>query len=152
MHFTKSCIYGLRASILLSKRGGQNSYITIRELSEELNISFHFLTKILQELSKSEILESYKGPNGGVRLAKAPGKISFLEIVTSIDKNYTINNCPLGLCDCGDLAPCPLHQDWMKLKSKLENMLSEISLEDLTARSNIESDVKTNPNPFYQIT
>lgn len=137
MHLSKSSIYGLRASILLTKIGSGNSYVTIRELSEELNISFHFLTKILQELSKSNILESYKGPNGGVRLAKAPGKITLKEIITAIDGNYIINDCPLGLKNCGDLAPCPLQLEWLALKGKLEKMMTEVTLEDLTVRSQI---------------
>lgn len=137
MHLTKSSIYGLRASILLTKRGGNNSYITIRELSEELNISFHFLTKILQELSKSEILESFKGPNGGIRLAKPPNKITLKDIVTSIDVKYNILDCPLGMPGCGELSPCPLQQDWQNFKIKMEKMMAEVTLEDLSARSHI---------------
>lgn len=135
MHLSKSSIYGLRASILLTKMGGNNSYVTIRELSEELNISFHFLTKILQELSKSEILESFKGPNGGVRLARTPDKITFIEIVTAIESNYIINKCPLGLNNCSDIAPCPLNPEWLVLKEKLGKMMTELTLEDLSARS-----------------
>lgn len=137
MQLTKSSIYGLRASILLTKRGGNNSYVTIRELSEELNISFHFLTKILQELSKSEILESFKGPNGGVRLAKPPNKITLKDIVTSIDVKYNILDCPFGLSGCVEISPCPLQQDWQNFKIKMEKMMSEVTLEDLSVRSHI---------------
>ncbi len=144
MQLSKSSIYGLRASILLTKRGRGNSYITIRELSEELNISFHFLTKILQELSKSEILESFKGPNGGVRLAKPPHKITFNDIVTSIDYKYHLHDCPLGLDGCSDLSPCPLQKDWMDLRSKLTKMMTEVTLEELTARSHINSNENKN--------
>lgn len=146
MQLSKSSIYGLRASILLTKRGRGNNYITIRELSEELNISFHFLTKILQELSKSEILESFKGPNGGVRLAKPPNKITFNDIVTSIDFKYQLHDCPLGLQGCEDLAPCPLHKDWLELRSKMSKMMSEITLEELTSRSHIYSNIEHHQN------
>lgn len=150
MHFSKSSIYGLRATILLTKIGGNNSYVTIRELSEELNISFHFLTKILQELSKSEILESLKGPNGGVRLAKPPNKISLKDIVTSIDVKYNILNCPLGLPGCGELSLCPLQQDWQNFKFKMEKMMSEVTLEDLSARSQINDNVVNHRTNYQQ--
>lgn len=110
-------------------------YTTIGELSEELNISFHFLTKVLQELTKSEILVSFKGPNGGVKLAKPPNKISFKEIVISIDGKYIIHDCPLGLSECGELAPCPLHEQWLDLKRNLEVMMTKATLNDLLARS-----------------
>lgn len=149
MQLTKSSIYGLRASILLTQKGVGNNYITIRELSEELNISFHFLTKILQQLSKSEILESFKGPNGGVRLAKPPNKITLKDIVTSIDIKYRILNCPLGMPGCGELSPCPLQQEWQNFKFKIEKMMTEVTLEDLSARSHIISTF-SNQKTHYQ--
>ncbi len=146
MHLSKSSIYGLRASILLTKMGGDKNYVTIRELSDELNIPFHFLTKILQELSKAEILESLRGPNGGVRLAKPPNRITLKDIVTSIDVKYDILNCPLGLPGCGEHSLCPLQQDWQNFKLKVERMISEVTLEDLSARS------KNNDNDMYHRT
>jgi len=134
MILSKSSIYGLRASILLAKKS-RMGYTTIRELSEELNISFHFLTKVLQELTKSEILVSFKGPNGGVKLAKPPNKITFKEIVISIDGNYIIHDCPLGLSECDELDPCPLHGQWLDLKQNLEVMITKTTLEDILSRS-----------------
>ncbi|MEX0945210.1 MAG: Rrf2 family transcriptional regulator [Balneolaceae bacterium] len=134
MILSKSSIYGLRASILLAKKN-RMGFTTIRELSEELNISFHFLTKVLQELTKSEIMVSFKGPNGGVKLAKPPNKITFKEIVNSIDGNYIIHDCPLGLSECGELDPCPLHDQWMDLKWNLEVMMAKTTLDDILARS-----------------
>ncbi|MFU8811484.1 MAG: RrF2 family transcriptional regulator, partial [Balneolaceae bacterium] len=62
---SKSCTYGLRAAVLLATKE-KEVYVTIKELSDELDISFFFLTKVLQQLTKAELLESYKGPNGGV--------------------------------------------------------------------------------------
>lgn len=50
MLLSKSCIYGLRATLFLSARE-QDGFIPIREMSEKLEISFHFLTKILQQLT-----------------------------------------------------------------------------------------------------
>lgn len=108
MILTKSCIYALRSSVYLAKQH-EDFYVTIKELSDELGISFHFLTKVLQQLTKQEILKSYQGPNGGVKLAKDACEITFLEIVQSVDGSHVISECALGLPGCGELAPCPLH-------------------------------------------
>jgi len=130
MLLSKTCMYGLRASVLLASKS-QDEYTTIRELSEELDMSFHFLTKVLQKLTKSELLESYKGPNGGVKLARNAAAITFMDIVISIDGNSIVHECALGLPGCGVLTPCPLHSQWAGMKENILNMMNTISLAEL---------------------
>lgn len=130
MLLSKTCIYGLRASVLLASKK-QGEFVTIRELSEELDISFHFLTKVLQRMTKVELLESYKGPNGGVKLARPSSDITFMDVVLSIDGNSIIDECALGLPGCGVLKPCPLHDQWSVLKDNLIGMMEAINLKEL---------------------
>lgn len=133
MLLSKSCIYGLRASVLLASKNQEN-YVNIRELSDELNISFHFLTKVLQQLTQSKILESYKGPNGGIKLAKEAENITFMDIVSAIDSHHSLTECLLGLPGCGELKPCPMHYQWSRLKSELLEMMNHATLQDLANR------------------
>lgn len=137
MLLSNTCIYGLRASVLLASKKRED-FVTIRELSDELQISFHFLTKVLQQLTKSELLESYKGPNGGVKLARPAGKISFMDVVISIDGEYIVTECALGLPGCGVLKPCPLHDQWSVLKENILTMMSEITLEEMASNRDIQ--------------
>ena len=144
MLLTKSCIYALRSSVYLAKQD-DDSYTTIKELSDELGISFHFLTKVLQQLTKQKILKSYQGPNGGVKLAKDASNITFLDIVHSIDGGHLITECALGLPGCGELDPCPLHEHWSGLKTSLKEMMGTVSVAELAARNNdqlLTTDIK----------
>lgn len=133
MLLSKSCMYGLRASVLLASKP-ENEFITIRELSDELDISFFFLTKVLQQMTKAELLESYKGPNGGVKLAKPASTISFMDVVIAIDGGTSLNECALGLPGCGVLRPCPMHEQWSKLKESMINMMEDATLAQLSLR------------------
>ncbi|MCB0549642.1 MAG: Rrf2 family transcriptional regulator, partial [Phaeodactylibacter sp.] len=65
---SKGCVYGLRALLYIVSEKPREEYVNIREISEELDISFHFLTKTFQSLTQKGILRSYRGPNGGVTL------------------------------------------------------------------------------------
>ncbi len=130
MLISKSCVYGLRASLFLaSKKNGE--YISIRDMSEKLGISFHFLTKILQQLTAYGLMESYKGPKGGVRLSKPAGDIKFIEIVVAIDGDDLLNECVLNLPGCGSDTPCPLHDSWLKTRESIRAMFENTSLEYL---------------------
>ena len=130
MSLSHSCIYGIRATVLLAGRQ-EEGFITIAELSNELGISFHFLTKVLQHLTHSQILESYKGPNGGVKLARNAADITILEIINSLDKNFTIPECALGLPIFQNTKTCPIHNDWSELKNKIETMIETITIHEL---------------------
>lgn len=134
MPLSKSCIYGLRASVFLASKKS-NGYVNIREISNELKISFHFLTKVLQQLTHAQILASYKGPNGGIKLARAADKITFMDIVIAIDTEYAFAECILGLPGCGELKPCPLHNQWSRLKEDLLDLMENSTLNDLAVRN-----------------
>ena len=127
-------MYGLRASVQLAEKSG-NVYITIRELSEKLDISFFFLTKVLQRLTEAEILESYRGPNGGVRLLRPADEITFLDVVIAIDGSCSFNQCVLGLPGCGVMKPCPLHDQWSTLKENIMNMMQNVTIAELARRN-----------------
>jgi Rrf2 family transcriptional regulator, iron-sulfur cluster assembly transcription factor len=133
MLLSKSCVYGLRASLYLAARD-DNEYVPIREMSDKLEISFHFLTKILQQLTGEGMLESYKGPNGGVRLTRSGEDISLMEVVMAIDGDYMLTECALGLPGCGVMKPCPIHEKWAETRDGIRNMLESTTLTELTKK------------------
>jgi len=134
MSVSHSCIYGLQASLLLARKQNEG-FITIRELSDELGISFHFLTKVLQRLTHSQILESYKGPNGGIKLAKRADKICIRDIIECFEEDFELPECALGLPVLHQHGMCPYHNEWQHLKTKIETMISTVTLEDLVGNS-----------------
>ena len=130
MLLSKSCKYGLRASVLLAALE-HDSYVSIRDLSSELDISFHFLTKIFQKLNAAGLLDSKKGVNGGVKLSIPANRITFMDIVVAIDGTCSMNACILGLPGCGEKRPCPMHDQWSAIKSGLLNMMHKVTISDL---------------------
>lgn len=133
MLFSKACTYAIRASVLAAAKDpdGQRAFIPIRELAEEVDVSFHFLTKILRKLTEANIMESFRGPNGGVGLIRPAREISVMDIVAAIDGLGLFEGCALGLPQCSDESPCPLHDAWRKRREDLRNMLSRTTLADL---------------------
>lgn len=133
MLLSKSCVYGLRASLFLASHRDQD-YVSIREMSDKLNISFHFLTKILQQLSAAGLMESYKGPNGGIRLTKSGSQVNLFEIIAAIDGVEVFTECALGLPGCGTAKPCPLHDKWAEARDGIRVMLEETDLVELAKK------------------
>ncbi|MDR9417882.1 RrF2 family transcriptional regulator [Gracilimonas sp.] len=130
MLLSKSCVYGLRASLYLASKR-DSDYYSLKEMSEELDISFHFLTKILQQLTADGLMESYKGPNGGVRLSEKGKKSTLLDMVIAIDGPGLFTQCALGLPGCGSQEACPLHDSWIDTRQSIENMLKRTTLKEI---------------------
>ncbi|MEX0929565.1 MAG: Rrf2 family transcriptional regulator [Balneolales bacterium] len=131
MVLSKACTYGILASLYVARETHQeNEFVSIRQMSDELNISFHFLTKILQKLTKSNILISLKGPKGGVALSRPPKLITMLDIVIAIDGPDLFSECLLGLPGCGSQKPCPVHEQWTAAREDLRIMFQGKTLAD----------------------
>lgn len=108
-----------------------NGYVSIGSISEELDISFPFLTKIFQKLNEADLLTSQRGPKGGVALNKPASEISLYDIVVAIDGDDLFNECVLGLPGCGEAKPCPVHEHWTEERNRIENIFQQSTLAEL---------------------
>lgn len=121
--FSRQCEYALQAVLYIAEKG-TGGYIDIKEISQKLDIPHHFLAKILQSLSKSGLLKSQKGPSGGFALGTDPANITLYQIVEAIDGDEFMTQCVLGLPVCGGENPCPVHEQWGKLRDEIYAMLA----------------------------
>ena len=135
MVLSKACTYGVLASLYVAREANRSrDYVSIGRMSKELNISFHFLTKILQQLTSAGILTSMKGPKGGVALKRDPKEISLVDVVVAIDGMGLFTDCLLGLPGCGEDKPCPVHDDWAGIRSDLFHTFRGKSLAETAKR------------------
>ncbi len=139
MLFSQSCKYAIRALVHLSLRADSPSLS--REIASEIQVPEHFLAKILQNLVRHQLLDSFKGRGGGFQLARAPERISLGAIVLAVDGNGLTENCLLGLPHCSADSPCPMHDWWSLQRRELKEMLEGQSLADL-ARDDIQENFK----------
>lgn len=130
MILSQSCEYAIRAVLYIAGKG-QGNYVSIGEISKSLDISFHFLTKILQKLTRNRLLISSRGPKGGIKIAGNLDEISILDIVTCVDGMKLFRECVLGLPDCNSAHPCPLHDNWVRHRQELAQEFRDLTVGDL---------------------
>ena len=129
---SKAGEYGLRALLyMVSGSEQQEEYVSIRDMSEKLDISFHFLTKILQNLTQKGLLRSYRGPNGGVAFLVPPEEIYLTDLIKALEGDDFLDKCLLGLPGCGAEKPCPMHDFWKEVKEKLKTEFEHTTLAEL---------------------
>lgn len=127
--FSKKCEIGLQAVLFLSTQK-LGELFNAQTISQKVKLPKEFVSKVLQLLTKSGIVGSRKGKNGGFFLAKPPKQIRLIEIVKAIDGDSVFQNCVLGFPGCSDNNPCPVHTTWGKIRDEAQRMLLEETLCD----------------------
>lgn len=129
--FSRSCEYGIQATLYIAQHSTNHNNIRLKQIAEAQSIPIHFLSKVLQILVKNKILRSTKGLNGGFSLNKNASEINLLEIINAIDGMDIFNTCVLGLNDCSENKPCPIHNQYKFIKEGFLRVLTNKSLESL---------------------
>ena len=127
---SKSCTYGLQAVLFLAGRG-EEGYVPIRTISDQLGLSHPFLAKVLQALTREDLLRSQRGANGGVTLARPANDITLAEVVTVLDGARLFETCILGFTVCSGEKPCLLHQRWGPIREQIQTLFTETSVRDM---------------------
>ncbi len=131
MLYSKSAEYAIQAMLYLAEREDK-SLVMVGSIASAYNIPRHFLAKLVQTLNRSKLIESFRGRNGGIRLARPAEKITVLQIVNAIEgPPPEEETCVIGLDVCSDEVVCPLHNQWQHIRSLVRDTLSNQTLANL---------------------
>lgn len=128
---TKTSEYALRSLMYLALKASETHKVGIKEVAQELELPMHFIGKILQDLVRKGIIASVKGPHGGFYLDRPADSISIMEVVRVIDGTEAFKRCGLGMKQCSDSHPCPLHDEFKKYRDGLAQVFRQRSIQDL---------------------
>ena len=123
--------YGLRALLYMASNRSDTVYFNIRVMAAELDISFHFLTKILQGLTQKGLLQSYRGPAGGIGFRIPPEEITLDTVIRALEGDDFFETCLLGLPGCGEQKPCPVHAFWAGLRANMQAEFQSTTLAEM---------------------
>lgn len=131
--FSKACEYGIRATIYIASQSLENKRSSLKDIAAEIASPVAFTAKILQQLSRSEIVSSTLGASGGFEISKAGmKKLRLSQIVFAIDGDTIYKGCGLGLEACNAKKPCPMHDKFKRIRDELKSMLESTSVFELT--------------------
>ena len=110
--FSKTFGYALRAATFVAVHGKDSKKVGLQDLSQSLDIPYHFLGKIMQDLVRHGIVDSTKGPSGGFYANDRTAETPLLDILKITDGSLVFDQCALNIKRCNAAQPCPLHHDF----------------------------------------
>ena len=104
-----------------TERTDPGKRLGVPELAGRLSASQHTLHKVITRLVNEGMVDSARGPSGGIRLSEPPEDINILRVVEAVDGKVNSNACLFANRVCPPGAPCA----FSSLTDKLESQIRE---------------------------
>ncbi len=124
--------YAIRAVLYLAENSSKTKKFGAKFIAEELELPQPFIAKLLQKLAKEKLISSIKGPNGGFYTTANNLKNNICDILNVIEQEDIFDGCFLGLPQCSDENPCPVHFIVLPFKEALLKKFKEQTIKDFS--------------------
>jgi Rrf2 family protein len=124
--------YAFRALIYLAQTDAR---VTADRISAEAGIPRRLLARILARLSRAGLVESNQGRGGGSRLARSPQEITLRDAVEAAEGPFDVTRCIMQDRNCGEAAPCAMHEAWLEGQQGILGYLQEQRLDEFVSRT-----------------
>jgi len=120
------------------------------DIAETNDIPKKFLDTILGELRNAGIVRSQKGPGGGYRLARVPGKIRIGHVIRTIDGPLAPIACASRTAyqpcrDCSDVKACSVRLMMKKVRDAISDVLDSATLADMITKGRRRNTARGKP-------
>ena len=129
---SKAAQYAIRACLFLATQSDDDKRFTVKQISEELDLPSPFLAKLLQKLSKANLVSSLKGSKGGFYFSTSNKQNNLWDVIICIDENQKFQSCIIGFPECGLDNPCPFHDLVFDFRNKMIGEFQDRSFFDGT--------------------
>ncbi len=134
--FSRACEYAIRAVICIAEQSELGKRVSLKDIAKAIDSPEAFTAKIMQQLSKDQIINSVKGPSGGFYIEKRKMQtLRLIDVVVAVDGDSIFKVCGLGLKECSERKPCPVHHKFKPIRDELRKMLEHTSIKELSLNS-----------------
>jgi len=127
MQLSRFTDYTLR--VLFFTATNNERLTTLSEIATFYDISVEHLRKVVHALSKSGYLETFRGKNGGIRLALQPEEINIGRVVAQSEGTSPLINCAEQSCRLTGF--CSLQHALGRAQAAFMEVLNEYTLAQL---------------------
>ncbi len=103
IHISEAANIAVHALALIAS---SDKLLNVTQIAGLLNLSKNHIAKVLQSLTRHNLVVSTRGPKGGFKLLKKPQEVNLLDIFELIDGKFEAEHCrnqpdfPCPFADC----------------------------------------------------
>ncbi|HLO82289.1 MAG TPA: Rrf2 family transcriptional regulator [Chitinophagaceae bacterium] len=143
--FSKTTEYALRAVMHIAANSSEEKKLSLGEIAEAIDSPRSFTAKILQLLTgEGGLISSTRGPSGGFFITDKQLQKPVRSILQAMDEDRKLVKCVIGLSECSEVRPCPLHAKYKSIKAQLISMFEDKTIGQLVIEMEKSSTVVNN--------
>lgn len=131
---TKSTEYAIRAMVYVQLKNGEGKRPGVVEIAREIEAPEAFSAKILQTLTRHQLLDSAKGRGGGFFFNDEQAELSLYKIIHVMEGDGCFHRCGFGLKSCNNENPCPLHEQYKVVRDSFYDIVRKESIQSLSEK------------------
>jgi Rrf2 family transcriptional regulator, cysteine metabolism repressor len=124
--------YGLRVMMELAENYGRGP-ISVDVIARNQDISGKYIHVLAMGLKSAGLVRTARGPSGGYELARKPSSITVLDVISALEGGSAPVECVSDPSFCHRSHRCAARDVWCDVASAVDNVLSGITLERLSA-------------------
>ncbi|HET8551556.1 MAG TPA: SUF system Fe-S cluster assembly regulator [Gammaproteobacteria bacterium] len=104
---------------------------TASDLAARTHLALPTVSKLLKLFARGGLVHSYRGAQGGYKLARKPEEITAVQIIDAVEGPVAITECSVrdGLCN---LEPvCAIGHNWQRISLSIREALKTVTLAEL---------------------
>jgi Rrf2 family protein len=124
--------YAVRVLLALSKEP-EGTRLSTAAIRRKMLIPPAFMMRIVAQLAKAGLLNTFPGRDGGVMLPRPAGEISIKDVVEAFEGPILLSQCMQvkGEDDCPFQSNCPVRSRWGRVQVAMLREMSNTSFEEL---------------------
>ncbi|MCS6908082.1 MAG: Rrf2 family transcriptional regulator [Anaerolineales bacterium] len=130
MRVSRRIDYAIRVLIALAQQP-PGARLAVRTIQRKMWIPEAFLFRIIAELSRAKIVDTFAGPRGGVQLVRDPREINLRMIWEAMEKPLVIAECLDSPEECPLNEGCPVNARWRRLQGLILRELEATTIAEL---------------------
>ncbi len=128
--------YAVRVILALAKRG-EGIRLSSAAIQQEMLIPKAFMSRIVAQLSREGLINTFPGREGGLMLPCPAKQITLKDIVEAFEGPILLSECMQVKVedDCPFQSNCPVRPKWGRVQIAMMREMASITFEDLARES-----------------
>lgn len=130
----KTTEYAIRALVYIYIQNKNGERPGFKEIARMIDSPEQFTGKVLQNLTRAELVSSMKGRGGGFFFNDPTSPVTLYEVIEALEGEAYFSKCGFGLNRCDTNNPCPLHNDYAPVRDAFFKMVNEKTIQSLASK------------------
>ncbi len=129
LRISKMTDYAIMLMVELTREG---ETLSAHALAKRIRVEVPTASKVLKLLAGANLLQSYRGVNGGYRVNRPATQISVAEVIAAIEGPIAMTECSVETGLCHQEESCNLRGNWQRISIAVARALEDVSLAEMS--------------------